>query len=257
MLSALAAHAQGPAGPPPPGPPPLQGPASVAAAQQQAADAVQRAYDALGRSAALSQTASQGTADILAEGKNAYQQALTQYQASDFVGANETAMAASDMARAAEQIANANLMESASRQSQIPAPPTAAVNGSFQTARAYQDLARVSDHRARIASQLSLGAAPSANSQVNSLMEESRRLQQRAQTLLNDNKPQNASLIAGAADALLAAADHIEQRALIASGMVPAQPGPPPGPAGPRNPRRFAPPPPPPPDGGAPPPPQL
>lgn len=240
LFSAAAANAQGRHGPPPPGPPPLQSPASVATAQQQAADAVQRAYDALGRSAALSQTASQDTANILTQGKDAYEKALTQYQASDFVGANETAMAAADMAHAAEQIANANLMEAASRQSQIPAPPTAAANGSFQTARAYQDLSRVSDHRARIISQLSAGAAPSARSQVNSLMEESNRLQQRAQTLLKDQKPQQASAIAGAADAMLAAADHMEQCALIASGMVPAQAGPPPPPGG------FGPPPPPP-----------
>jgi hypothetical protein len=52
--------------------------------------------------------------------------------------------------------------------------------------------------------------------------------------------------MARASDALLAAADHVEQRALIASGTIPAQPAP-----RPPVPGKTAPPPPP--AGGPPP----
>ncbi|MGI8771959.1 MAG: hypothetical protein ACR2JE_11030 [Acidobacteriaceae bacterium] len=262
LLFAFAANAQGPRGPRPPGPPPgppPDRPAMIATTQQQAADAVQRAYDALGRSMALSQSAAQDTKEILSRARESYQQALTQYQASNFVGARETAMAAADMARAAEQIAGAHLIEAASRQTQIPAPP--ATDSSAQSARAYDALARVSDHSARLTADLSSGTATQASPQIRSLMGESRRLQQRAQSLLSASKPEEAASLARGADALLAAADHMQQRALIASGAIPAQAAPPPPPPGagaappPPPPDAGAPPPPPPADAGAPPPP--
>lgn len=228
-------HGQPGPGRRPPGPP---RPNPFVASQQEAADAVQRAYDALGRSAALSQTVPSGTAVILAQGKDAYQQALSQYQASNFVGARESAMAAADFARAAEQIASANLLEAATGQAQLPAPPSRS-SAATQTARAYQDLARVSEHSARLTGELSAAPAVSSTAQVRQLLEQSGRLQQRAQSFLTANRPEQASAMARASDALLAAADHIEQRALIASGVIRAQsapsPSPPPagGPAGP------------------------
>lgn len=246
LSSMVVANAQPPHGRRPPGPPPGQNP--VFAWQQEAADAVQRAYDALGRSTALAQTATGGTSDILARGRDAYQQALSQYQASNFIGARETAMAATDLAHAAEQITTANLLESAIRQAQLPAPPAGSATAN-ETARAYQDLSRVSQHSARLASDLSAQPAATSTAHIRPLLAESARLQQRAQSLLTANKPEEASAIARASDALLVASDHMQQRALIASGMIPAQPAPPslaPG---------MAAPPPPPPDGTAPPPP--
>jgi hypothetical protein len=87
LSSGLTAHAQPQRERRPPGPPPGENP--VVASQQEAADAVQRAYDALERSTVLSQTASGGTTDILTQGRDAYQQALSQYQASNFVGARD------------------------------------------------------------------------------------------------------------------------------------------------------------------------
>jgi hypothetical protein len=246
VSSGLAVHAQPQRGRRPPGPPPGQN--SVVASQQEAADAVQRAYDALGRSTVLSQTASGGTTDILTQGRDAYQQALSQYQASNFVGARETAMAAADLAHAAEQITTADLLEVSSRQQQLPAPPTSSA-AAVQTALAYQDLARVSQHSARLAADLSGEPAAALTAQVRPLLVKSARLEQRAQSLLTANKPEEASAVARASDALLAAADHVQQRALIASGVIPAQPAPPPPPDG------TAPPPPPPIGGPAGPPP--
>jgi hypothetical protein len=255
MSSGLAAHAQPQRGPRPLGPPPGQNP--VVASQQEAADAVQRAYDALGRSTVLSQTASGSTTDILTQGRDAYQQALSQYQASNFVGARETAMAAADLAHAAEQITTADLLEVSSNQRQLPAPPTSSA-AAVQTAVAYRDLARVSQHSARLAADLSGEPAAASTAQVRPLLVKSARLEQRAQSLLTANKPEEASAMARASDALLAAADHVEQRALIANGMIPAQPAPPPpgpGLAAPPPPPDGEMPPPPPPVGGPSPPP--
>jgi hypothetical protein len=240
-MAGLAAQAQPQPGRRPPGPRPGQN--SGLASQQEAGEAVQRAYDALGRSTVLSQTASRGTTEILSQGRDAYQQALSQYQASNFVGARETAMTAADLARAAEQITTANLLEASARQTQLPAPPTGSA-AAVQTARAYQDLARVSEHSARLAAALSAQPAISSAIQIRPLLARSARLQQRAQSLLTANKPEEATAMARASDALLAAADHVEQRALIASGTIPTPPPPPNG----------ATPPPPPPDAGPPPP---
>jgi hypothetical protein len=251
----LAAHAQPqPGRRPPGGPPPGQNPA--AASQQEAADEVQRAYDTLRRSTALSQTASAGTIEILTQGREAYQQALSQYQASNFVGSRETAMAATDLAHAAEQITTADLLEASARQRQLPAPPTG--SAAAKTALAYQDLARVSQHSARLAADRTVEPAAASTVEIRALLLRSARLQQRAQSLLIMNKPEEASAMARASDALLAAADHVEQRALIASGVIPAQPAPPPpisGMAAPPPPPIGGPAGPPPPNGAAPPPP--
>jgi hypothetical protein len=146
-LGGLAAHAQPQRGRRAPEPLPRQNP--VAATQQQAADAVQRAYEALRRSTVLSQTASGGTTDILAQGRDAYQQALSQYQVSNFIGARETAMAAADLAHAAEQITTANLLEASTRQTQLPAhrpaaPPPSKRRWHIRTSHGSANTARVS-----------------------------------------------------------------------------------------------------------------
>ena len=91
---------------------------------------------------------------------------------------------------------------------------------------------------------------------VRDLLTLSQQLQQRAQASLSQN-PREASAAARASDAIAHAADHLQNRYLIASGIVPAGPAgrpgpPPPPPGGPGAP------PPPPPDaenGAAPPPP--
>src|SRR6266567_1050098 len=110
--------------------------------QQEAADAIQRAYDELGRSALIAQSAPRDVGDLLTRGRDTYQQALSLYQASDFMGARETAMASADIARAAEQLATSGFSESASRQP-LPEPPAGPSRANAPAARAYQDLARV------------------------------------------------------------------------------------------------------------------
>jgi hypothetical protein len=100
LSSGLAAHARPQRGRRPPGPPPRENP--VVASQREADAAVQRAYDALERSTVLSQIASGGTTDMLRQGRDGYQQALSRYQASNFGGARETARAATALAHAAE-----------------------------------------------------------------------------------------------------------------------------------------------------------
>src|ERR1700691_6586470 len=79
-------------------------------AQLDVQDAMQRSYDGLTRSTALVEAA-KGTASgislnrLIAEGKVFYQEALSRYQAFDYIGARELAAAAGDMAPAAETIA--------------------------------------------------------------------------------------------------------------------------------------------------------
>jgi hypothetical protein len=89
---------------------------------------------------------------------------------------------------------------------------------------------------------------------VRDLLTLSQQLQQRAQASLSQS-PREASSAARASDAIAHAADHLQNRYLIASGIVPAgpagRPGPPPPPPG----GPGAPPPPPDADNGAAPPP--
>jgi hypothetical protein len=219
------------------------------ATQQDAGAAVQRAYDAIGRSTVMAgSNNAEGAADLLAQSRNVYQQALTWYQASNFVGAREAAMMATDLARATDELISAHLMAVA--QPGIPSPPQSFA-GPDPAARVYADLARLTQHRADVAAQIA--ASPdAADAEVHRLLQESARLQQSAQNLLNSQKPEQAGAMARAADALLAACDRSMERALIASGRVgalPATPPPPPqGPGGPPSavPAQPAPPPPPP-----------
>jgi hypothetical protein len=232
----VAAEAQAPGPPPPPGapapPPPPADP--LQATQQGAADAVQRAYDAISRSTSLAGTSRvEGATELMEQSRNAYQQALTDYQASNFTGARESAMMAGDLARAAEELTSAQLIAAA--QPQVPPPPQS-MGGPDPAARVYADLARLAQHRSDITSRINQFPS-AANQSVHRLLEQSSRLEQNAQTLMNSQKPEQASATARAADALLAACDHSIQRVLIATGRVDAAFAPPPP----------APPPPPPP----------
>jgi hypothetical protein len=247
ILGAGASSAQMAAPPPPPpgrgAPPPL--PADpMNTTQEGAGAAIQRAYDAIGRSAAMAEVSrAEGAGDLLAQSRNAYQGALTAYQASNFTAAQESGMMAADLARAADELASARLFAAA--QPKVTPPPPS-IGGPDPAARVYDDLGRLAQHRADILARI--GAVPdAADREVRSLLDEAGRLQQTAQGLLNSGKAQEAGATARAADALIAACDHSIERVLIASGRMAAPLAPPAG--GPE------PPPPPPPGGAGPPPP--
>ena len=235
ILGTGAAHGQ-PAGPPPPpragAPPPPPLPDPMMATQEGAGAAIQRAYDAIGRSGVLVESSrAEGSGDLVAQSRNTYQQALTAYQASNFTAAQEWGMMAADLARAADELASARLFAAA--QPKVNPPPQV-VGGPDPAARVYDDLGRLAQHRADIAARI--GSTPNAaDQQVHNLLEEAGRLEQNAQNLLNSQKLQEAGSTARAADALLAACDHSIQRVLVASGRVaaplpPASGGPPPPP---------------------------
>src|ERR1700675_1129066 len=88
---------------------------------------MQRSYDGLNRSTALVEAA-KGTANgislnrFVADGKAFYQEALSRYQASDYIGARELAAAADDMAEAAEIMALSSI--GPGNASGINAPPS-------------------------------------------------------------------------------------------------------------------------------------
>lgn len=223
ILGTCAANAQ-PAGPPPPrpgGPPPPANP--LMATQEGAGAAIQRAYDAIGRSAIMVESShAQGSGDLLDRSRNAYQQALTAYQASNFVAAQESGLMATDLAHAADELSSARLFDTS--QAKVNPPPQS-MGGPDPAARVYDDLGRLAQHRADIEARI--GATPDAADRT--LLDESGRLQQDAQNLLNNQKPQEAGAMARAADALLAACDHSIQRVLIASGRLAAPFAPAPG----------------------------
>jgi hypothetical protein len=218
-----------------PGPDPRPGPNHPVAPQQEAADAIGRAYDALGRDMALTPSAARNVNGLLMRSRDTYQQALSLYQAGDFTAARETAMASTDIAHAVEQLATADLPGAAPVPSPPP-PPGPPDRADTPSARAYRDLARVQEHSARLNTDLNQSASASVAAQVRVLINESGQLEQRAQSLAA-NKPEQAGAIARAADALLAAADHYVRRAWIASGLAPPSPPPPP------RPKRLPPPP--------------
>lgn len=224
ILGTFIANAQLPGPPPsrPGGPPPPADP--LIATQEGAGGAIQRAYDAIGRSAvAVESSRNENTTDLLAQSRNTYQRALTEYQASNFTAAQESGMMSADLARAADELASARFF--AGVQAKVTPPPQVA-GGPDPAARVYEDLGRLAQHRADITARID--ATPdAADREVRNLLEEADRLKQNAQNLLNSQKPQEAGAMARAADALLAACDHSIQRVLIASGRVAAPPSPP------------------------------
>lgn len=213
-----------------PGPDPRPGPHHPATPRQEAADAIGRAYDALGRDMALTPSTARNVSGVLMQSRDTYQQALSLYQAGDFTGARETAMASADMAHAVEQLVMADSPGAAP----VPAPPQPPAppgRADTQAAHAYRDLARVRERSARLNNDLDQRASASVAAQVKMLIREAAQLEQRAQSVVA-NKPEQAGALARAADALLAAADHYVRWAWIANGLVPPAP-PPPRPKGP------------------------
>jgi hypothetical protein len=228
-------------------------------AQLDVQDAMQRAYDGLNRSTALVEAA-KGTASgislnrSIADGKAFYREALSRYQAFDYIGARELAAAADDMAHAAETMAMSSI---GSRNAVgITAPPSQP--GIAEDAfRANDEIARAGGTILQVQSAGSYSTVVPAETtrRVHDLLILSQQLQQRAQASLSQS-PREASAAARASDAIAHAAAHLQNRYLIASGIVPAgpagRPGPPPRPPG----GPGAPPPPPPDaDNGTPPPP--
>jgi hypothetical protein len=216
-------------------------------AQLDVQDAMQRAYDGLNRSTALVEAAKGAASGIslnrlIAEGKAFYQEALGRYQAFDYIGARELAAAANDMAHAAETMAMNSI--GSGNAAGITAPPSQP--GIAEDAfRANDEIARAGGTILQVQSAGNYSNVVPAETtrRVHDLLTLSQQLQQRAQASLSQS-PREASAAARASDAIARAADHLQNRYLIASGIVPA------GPAG-----RPGPPPPPPGGPGAPPPP--
>jgi hypothetical protein len=227
-------------------------------AQLDVQDAMQRAYDGLNRSTALVEAA-KGTAGgiplnrFIADGKAFYQEALSRYQAFDYIGARELDAAADDMAHAAETMAMSSI--GSGNAAGITAPPSqpGVAEDAF---RANDEIARAGSTILQVQSAGSYSNVVPAETthRVRDLLTLSQQLQQRAQASLSQS-PREASAAARASDAIAHAADHLQNRYLIASGIVPAgpqgRPGPPPPPPG----GPGAPPPPDADNGAAPPPP--
>jgi hypothetical protein len=227
-------------------------------AQLDVQDTMQRAYDGLNRSTALVEAA-KGTASgislsrFIADGKAFYQEALSRYQTFDYIGARELAAAADDMAHAADTMAMSSI--GSGNAAGITAPPSQ--TGTAEDAfRANDEIARAGGTILQVQNAGSYSNVVPAETtrRVRDLLTLSQQLQQRAQASLSQS-PREASDAARASDAIAHAADHLQNRYLIASGIVPAgpagRPGPPPPPPG----GPGAPPPPPGADSGAAPPP--
>jgi hypothetical protein len=228
-------------------------------AQLDVQDAMQRAYDGLNRSTALVEAAKANSANgvslnrLIADGKAFYQEGLSRYQAFDYIGARELAAAANDLARAAETVAMSSI--GSGNAAGITSPPSQP--GIAEEAfRANDEIARAGSTILQVQSVGSYSNVVPAETalRVRDLLNLSQQLQQRAQSSLSQS-PREASAAARASDAIAHAADHLQNRYLIASGVMPAgpagRPGPPPPPPG----RSGAPPPPDADNGSAPPPP--
>ena len=222
MVGVIGAQAQrGPGRVPPPDP--------RVATQEDAAAAVQRAYDGITRVSVLGNGASVAGVNVktlISGSKSAYQEALSRYQANDYAGAREQAMASADLARASEELSMFNGVGAS--QAGVPAPPAAAGNpeDSLRATRDVQNLGyRLSTIGASLNSSTSVPAATA--SQAKSLLAMSQQLQQQAQSLLSQNQPERAIRLARAGDALTHVAEHLENRYLIAAGIAPVPPPPP------------------------------
>lgn len=224
-------------------------PNPMIATQDEAAAAVQRAYDGISHATALGggrgiSTAGVSTASLISQSKNAYQQSLSLYQAGDYVGAREQAMASADFAHAAEELTMSSDTDAANLG--VPRPPTPA--SSDANLRATRDVQNLSYRLAAMNSSTNSnsGVPGLTGAEAKSLLASSQQLQQQAQSRLAQNQCERAIHLAHAGDALTHVAEHLQNRYLIAAGIMPTPPPPPPGPDGAV---------PPPPGGGAPPPP--
>jgi hypothetical protein len=247
LVSFIGVQAQrGPAGPGGPPPDPRY------ATQGEAAAAVQRAYEGIVRVGILGNAASVAGVNVntlITDSKSAYQEALSRYQANDYFGSREQALASADLARASEELTMTTSVGAS--QAGVPAPPAAAVKQE-DSLRATRDVQNLSYRLNAVGANLNSGTSiPAATaSQAKSLLTMSQQLQRQAQSLLSQNQPERAIRLARAGDALTHVAEHLENRYLIAAGIMPIPPPPPPRPDG-------VAPPPPGLDGPPPPPPQL
>jgi len=227
VLCLAAAQAQpGPKGPGKhPGPP--HDPRT--AALDEASAAIQHAYDAISRTALLGN--SNGVRRIVnvdeieSESKTAYQEALSCYQASDYVGAREQALASADLARSLEEFVMSE--EASDGGTSLPVPPAPAGERD-RSARDLENLSyRLRGMKRRLAEGTALPAATAAL--LRSLVNGGDQLLQKAQDLLLHGQEVRAGHTARAGDALTHAAEHILNRYLVAAGIVPTPVGPPPG----------------------------
>ena len=232
LLACGGAFAQPPGRGRPPGPPDGPPPPAGMPMQIDALRAIERAYDGVNRAASFAAVSKEAAGvsliTVVTQSKNAYQEALSRYQASDLIGARELATVASDLSHAIEEL----VMNGATRASaQLPAPPTP-TGFNDEAFRANDELARAG--QTTIEAQTSLTSysnliAADAAAQARTLIATSQQLQERGHALLTQNQPREASAMARAADALAHAASHLQNRYLIAAGVVaPEPPGPPP-----------------------------
>ena len=200
------------------------------ATPDEAATAIQHAYDGISRTSVLRNSDAGGRVvnvnDVASESKTAYQEALSSYQANDYVGAREQAMASADMSRAVEELLMSG--EAFGGRADVPTPPTA-VEEHDRAARDLENLSyRLIGLKRRTTEGNALPAA--AIAVVQSLVSRSELLQQQAQDLLLHGQPARAGHIARAGDALTHAGEHIQNRHLLAAGIIPTPTIAPPGP---------------------------
>jgi hypothetical protein len=199
------------------------------ATPDEAGDAIRHAYDAIFRTGLLRNADPQGAAqvdEIQLQSKMAYQEALSCFQANDYVAAREEAMASADLSRALEELEMSGVEFGGG--ATVPAPSSEAEEHD-RTARDVENL----DYRLKAIQrrQLAGNAIPSATATlIQSLILQSMHLQQQAQDLLLRGAAVRAGHTARAGDALTHAAEHIGKRYFLAADILPAPLGPLPGP---------------------------
>jgi hypothetical protein len=225
-----------------PGPPPD----ARVATPDDAAVAIQHAYDGISLTSTFGDrpvvVGGANVSGLLSESKTAYQEALSSYQLGDYVAAREQAMTSGDLSHAAQE-----LRMSAGDSARIPAPIAPGRPDSEESFHAARDLQNL-NYRLQVMDS-TLGGNKSvpaaAVSHARLLLAMSWQLEQAAQTFLSQNQQRRALHMTHAADALTHAAEHLQNRYLLAAGVIPTPPPPPPGsglppsPPGPRvGPRR-------------------
>lgn len=200
-----------------------------AATSEEAAAAIQHAYDGISRTSILQNgDAADGPESVNtveSASRTAYQEALSCYQANDYVGAREQAMASADLSRAAEELMMSR--EAFPGGTGVPAPPSAAEEHD-RAARDLENLNyRLPGVKRRLTESGTFSAATVA--QLQSLLSQSGRLEQRAQDLLLHGQTVRAGHVARAGDALTHAAEHIQNRYLLAADIIPTPVDSPPG----------------------------
>ncbi|MGB8885944.1 MAG: hypothetical protein WCC87_04430 [Candidatus Korobacteraceae bacterium] len=221
VLSFAATQAQSGPGGPRKHPGPLD---PRAAAPGDAAAAIQRAYDEISRASlagndsASADGVNAGT--LLLQSKTAYEEALSNYQSGDYLGAREQAMSSADLSRATEE-----LLMGAATVTGVPSPNAMSLDVE-ESLRTVRDLQNVSYRLRNIESTLGDTKVVPADavSQARSLLEMGHQLEQQAQDLLSRNQLQRAAHTVRAADALTHAAEHLQNRYLLAAGLAPVLP---------------------------------